>query len=106
LLTVPPQWLTLRGIADGNDSEPRRETAVPEVARSELTPLVGSQTSLACDDHIAPHPFNEPGRTTRNRSVIVQNTELASDTPIKHSPAIGAPPIIRIFRLDTDEATA
>jgi hypothetical protein len=38
--------------------------------------------------------------------VIGQNTELASDTPIKPSPAIDAPLIVRIFRLDTDEATA
>jgi hypothetical protein len=61
---------------------------------------------LSCDDHIRPHPSNEQGRTTRNRSVFVQNTELASVTPIKPSPAIGAPPIMRIFRLDTDEATS
>jgi hypothetical protein len=61
---------------------------------------------LARDDHIRPYPFNEPGRTTQKLSVTVENAELASDTPIKHSPAIGAPPILRIFTLDTDEAKA
>jgi hypothetical protein len=85
-----------------HDGRPRSR----EVARGELTPPVGSRVQLACDDYMAHYLSNEPGRTARGRIVIVQNADLASDTPIKHSPALGAPPIMGIFKLDPDRATA